>query len=155
MGNVLLISDLLQKVIGIQKLYFIEATNSTFTAAKIMLKHKCGALLVCNNLSDKSLLGIITERDLAFRVIPKDLIPRKTKVSQVMTKTVDTIHKNKSIYDAIDMMKKNGYRHLPVIDNKKIIGILSMRDLYAVANNSLVDSIKQHQEFLYGTGYGA
>ena len=155
MGNDLLISDLLQKVIGIQKLYFIEATNSTFAAAKIMLKHKCGALLVCNNLSDKSLLGIITERDLAFRVIPKDLIPRKTKVSQVMTKTVDTIHKNKSIYDAIEMMKKNGYRHLPVIDNKKIIGILSMTDLYAIANNSLVDSIKQHQEFLYGTGYGA
>ena len=151
----MLISDLLQKVIGIQKLYFIEATDSTFAAAKIMLKYKCGALLVCNNLSDKSLLGIITERDLAFRVIPKDLIPRKTKVSKVMTKTVDTIHKNRSIYDAIEMMKKNGYRHLPVIDNKKIIGILSMRDLYAVANNSLVDSIKQHQEFLYGTGYGA
>lgn len=155
MGNVLLISDLLQKVIGIRKLYFIEATNSTFAAAKIMLKYKCGALLVCKNLSDKNLLGIITERDLAFRVIPKDLIPRKTKVSQVMTKTVDTIHKSKSIYDAIEMMKKNGYRHLPVIENKKIIGILSMRDLYAVANNSLVDSIKQHQEFLYGTGYGA
>ena len=52
------------------------------------------------------------------------------------------------------MMKKNGYRHLPVISKKKIVGILSMRDLYAVANNSLVDSIKQHQEFLYGTGYG-
>ncbi len=151
----MLISDLLQKVIGIQKLYFIEATDSTFAAAKIMLKYKCGALLVCNNLSDKSLLGIITERDLAFRVIPKDLIPRKTKVSKVMTKTVDIIHKNRSIYDAIEMMKKNGYRHLPVIDNKRIIGILSMRDLYAIANNSLVDSIKQHQEFLYGTGYGA
>ena len=119
-----------------------------------MLKYKCGALLVCDNLSSKNLLGIITERDLAFKVIPKDLIPKKTKVSQVMTKAVDTIPEDKSIYDAIDMMKKNSYRHLPVVSKQKIVGILSMRDLYAIANNSLVDSIKQHQEFLYGTGYG-
>ena len=150
----MLIKELLHKVIGVQKLYFIEATNSIFKAARIMLKYKCGALLVCDNLSSKNLLGIITERDLAFRVIPKDLIPKKTKVSQVMTKAVDTIPEDKSIYDAIEMMKKNSYRHLPVVSKQKIVGILSMRDLYAIANNSLVDSIKQHQEFLYGTGYG-
>jgi len=150
----LLIKELLHKVIGVQKLYFIEATNSIFKAARVMLKYKCGALLVCDNLSSKNLLGIITERDLAFKVIPKDLIPKKTKVSQVMTKAVDTIPEDKSIYDAIDMMKKNSYRHLPVVSKQKIVGILSMRDLYAIANNSLVDSIKQHQEFLYGTGYG-
>ena len=52
-------------------------------------------------------------------------------------------------------MKTKGYRHLPVVSNKNVIGILSMRDLYAVANNQLQDSLKQHQEFLYGTGYGA
>ncbi len=150
----MLIKELLHKVIGVQKLYFIEATNSIFKAARVMLKYKCGALLVCDNLSSKNLLGIITERDLAFKVIPKDLIPKKTKVSQVMTKAVDTIPEDKSIYDAIDMMKKNSYRHLPVVSKQKIVGILSMRDLYAIANNSLVDSIKQHQEFLYGTGYG-
>lgn len=150
----MLIKELLHKVIGVQKLYFIEATNSIFKAARVMLKYKCGALLVCDNLSSKNLLGIITERDLAFRVIPKDLIPKKTKVSQVMTKAVDTIPEDKSIYDAIEMMKKNSYRHLPVVSKQKIVGILSMRDLYAIANNSLVDSIKQHQEFLYGTGYG-
>lgn len=150
----MLIKELLHKVIGVQKLYFIEATNTIFKAARVMLKYKCGALLVCDNLSSKNLLGIITERDLAFKVIPKDLIPKKTKVSQVMTKAVDTIPEDKSIYDAIEMMKKNSYRHLPVVSKQKIVGILSMRDLYAIANNSLVDSIKQHQEFLYGTGYG-
>ena len=150
----MLISDLLQKVIGIQKLYFIEATNSTFTAAKVMLKHKCGALLVCNNLSDKCLLGIITERDLAFRVIPKNLQPSKTEISKIMTKDVDTISEEKTAFDAINMMKERGYRHLHVLSNKDVVGILSMRDLYAVANNQLENSLKQHQEFLFGTGYG-
>ena len=135
-------------------MFFIEENMSAYDAARSMLENKCGALLVCKNLNEKKLSGIITERDLAFKVIPKDLIPKKTKVSQVMTKAVDTIPEDKSIYDAIEMMKKNSYRHLPVVSKQKIVGILSMRDLYAIANNSLVDSIKQHQEFLYGTGYG-
>ena len=52
-------------------------------------------------------------------------------------------------------MKKKGFRHLPVTKNKKIIGILSMRDLYDFANTQLQDSLKQHQEFMFGTGYGS
>jgi CBS domain-containing protein len=71
-----------------------------------------------------------------------------------MTKKVDTILDTKTTFDAIGMMKKKGYRHLPVISNKKVIGILSMRDLYAEANNQLQDSLKQHKDFLFGTGYG-
>ena len=60
----MLIKELLHKVIGVQKLYFIEATNSIFKAARVMLKYKCGALLVCDNLSSKNLLGIITESEV-------------------------------------------------------------------------------------------
>ena len=103
------IQDLLDKVLINQRLVLIDNSSSSYEAAVMMLKNRCGALLVCDSKTkDGTLVGIVTERDLAFRVIPKDLIPRKTKVSQVMTKTVDTIHKNKSIYDAIEMMKKNG-----------------------------------------------
>ena len=49
-------------------------------------------------------------------------------------------------------MKSKGFRHLPVVENKKIIGILSMRDLYDYAHNELQDSLKKHQEFMFGTG---
>lgn len=150
----LIIKDLLARIIGVQKLCFIEGSRSTFDAANSMVKYKCGALLVRKSLNDDQLQGIITERDLAFRVIPRLLDPKKTKICEIMTKTVDTIDEKKTIDDAIILMKKNGYRHLPVVAKHKIIGILSMRDLYAVANNSLQDSIKKHEEFLYGTGYG-
>lgn len=150
----MIIKDLLARVIGDQKLCFIEGSKSTFDAATSMLKNRCGALLVRKSLEDTQLQGIITERDLAFRVIPKLLDPKKTKIHEIMTKTVDTIDDKKSIDDAILLMKKNGYRHLPVVTKNKITGILSMRDLYAVANNTLQDSIKKHEEFLYGTGYG-
>ena len=72
-----------------------------------------------------------------------------------MTKNVDTISPKKTTLDAIQIMKAKGFRHLPVTDKKKIVGILSMRDLYDFANNQLQDSLKQHQEFMFGTGYGS
>ena len=150
----LIIKDLLKNIIGKRKLYFIEQEKSAYEAAKSMVRFKCGALLVCENERNQDLQGIVTERDLAFRIIPKNLQPSKTKISEIMTKKVDTISDKKTTFDAINIMKKNGYRHLPVVSNKSVIGILSMRDLYAVANNQLQDSLKQHQEFLFGTGYG-
>tara|TARA_B100001057_G_scaffold399117_1_gene409957 strand:- start:230 stop:685 length:456 start_codon:yes stop_codon:yes gene_type:complete len=150
----LIIKELLINIIGKQKLYFIEQNKTAYEAARSMLKYKCGALLVCNDTDAQDLTGIITERDLAFRIIPQNLKPSETKISSIMTKKVDTILDTKTTFDAIGMMKKKGYRHLPVISNKKVVGILSMRDLYAEANNQLQDSLKQHKDFLFGTGYG-
>jgi CBS domain-containing protein len=120
-----------------------------------MLNNKCGALLVCDEKKNKELMGIITERDFAFRVIPKDLNPKKTLIAKVMTKNVETISPKKTTLDAIHILKSRGFRHLPVVEKKKIIGILSMRDLYDFANEQLQESIKQHKEFMFGTGYGS
>ncbi len=150
------IQDLLDNVLINQRLVLIDNSSSSYEAAVMMLKNRCGALLVCDSKTkDGTLVGIVTERDLAFRVIPKGLDPKKTSVDKIMTKNVDTISPNKTTLDAIKVMKTKGFRHLPVTKDKKIIGILSMRDLYDFANNQLQDSLKQHQEFMFGTGYGS
>ena len=151
----LVIKDLFEKVLIDQRLVIIDHNSSAYEAAVSMLKNKCGALLVCDNKNEDSLMGIISERDLTFRVIPKNLDPKKTKVSKIMTKNVETIQPNRTTFDAIQIMKSKGFRHLPVVEKKKIIGILSMRDLYDYANNELQDSLKKHQEFMFGTGYGS
>ncbi len=150
------IQDLLDNVLINQRLVLVDNCSSSYEAAVAMLKNKCGALLVCDSRTkDGTLVGIVTERDLAFRVIPKGLDPKKTTVDKIMTKNVETISPQKTTLDAIKIMKKKGFRHLPVTKDKKIIGILSMRDLYDFANNQLQDSLKQHQEFMFGTGYGS
>ena len=151
----MIIQEILEKVLINQKLVIIGHKSSAYDAAVTMLKNKCGALLVCDHKNDDTLLGIISERDLTFRVIPKDLDPKKTKVSKIMTKNVETIQPNRTTFDAIQIMKSKGFRHLPVVEKKKIVGILSMRDLYDYANNELQDSLKKHQEFMFGTGYGS
>ena len=150
-----IIQDLLDKVLIDQRLVIIRSSQSASEAAESMVRNKCGALLVCETQNPDTLVGIISERDLAFRVIPKDLDPKKTKVSKIMTKNVETISPKKTTHDAIHVMKSRGFRHLPVVENKKIIGILSMRDLYDYAHSELQDSLKKHQEFMFGTGYGS
>ena len=147
--------DLFEKVLINQRLVIIDHNSSAYEAAVSMLENRCGALLVCDHKNEDTLMGIISERDLTFRVIPKNLDPKKTKVSKIMTKNVETIQPTKTTFDAIQVMKSKGFRHLPVLEKKKIIGILSMRDLYDYANNELQDSLKKHQEFMFGTGYGS
>ena len=151
----MVIRDLLDKVLINQRLVIIDQKKSATEAASSMVKNKCGALLVCDSKDHQTLVGIVSERDLAFRVIPKNLNPKKITVSEIMTKNVETISPKKTTHDAIHIMKSRGFRHLPVVENKKIIGILSMRDLYDYAHNELQDSLKKHQEFMFGTGYGS
>lgn len=150
----MIIKELLQNILTNQRLVIINSNSSAFDAAVAMLKHKCGALLVCHERKKNSLTGIITERDLTFRVIPYGLDPKETEVSEIMTKNPDTIAPNKTTIDAIKIMKSKGFRHLPVIEKNKIVGILSMRDLYDAHSELLQDSLNKHQEFMFGTGYG-
>ena len=79
----MIIKDLFEKVLIDQRLVIIDHNSSAYEAAVSMLKNKCGALLVCDHKNDDTLLGIISERDLTFRVIPKDLDPKKTKFSKI------------------------------------------------------------------------
>tara|TARA_B100000029_G_scaffold512032_1_gene607610 strand:+ start:1888 stop:2343 length:456 start_codon:yes stop_codon:yes gene_type:complete len=151
----MIIQDLLERILIDQRLVIIDQNSSAYDAAVSMLKNKCGALLVCDSKNEDSLVGIISERDLTFRVIPKELNPKHTKISKIMTKDVQTISPKKTTVDAIQIMKSRGFRHLPVVEKKKIVGILSMRDLYDFANKDLEDSLKKHQEFMFGTGYGS
>ena len=72
----MIIRDLLEKVLINQRLVIIDQKKSATEAASSMVKNKCGALLVCDSNDGQNLVGIVSERDLAFRVIPKNLNPK-------------------------------------------------------------------------------
>ena len=91
----MIIQDLLERILIDQRLVIIDQNSTAYDAAVSMLKNRCGALLVCDSKDEGTLLGIISERDLTFRVIPKDLDPKKTKISKIMTKDVQTISPKK------------------------------------------------------------
>ena len=94
-------------------------------AAKLMEKRNVGAVMVVEN---DLLIGIFTERDAVFRVIAKGLDARTTRLTDVMTKSPHTVDPDKPYGYALLMMFENGFRHVPVIENGKPVGIVSARN---------------------------
>ncbi len=100
-----------------------EATVSE--AARLMAQKNVGAILV---LEKERLVGIFSERDVVFRVIAKGLDAKTTRLSQVMTADPKTLEPGKSYGHALLLMQENGFRHVPVVENGRPIGIISSRN---------------------------
>lgn len=105
----------------------IEARATALAAAEMMVNESIGAMVV---LDEGRLIGIISERDLVCRVLGKRRDPEKTLVSDVMTTNVRTITDDDSIESALEIMHRQRFRHLPLVDGLgQVIGMVSMRAL--------------------------
>jgi len=98
-------------------------------AAKIMTQYRVGSLLV---VEDNGLVGIITELDIIWKVVAGDLDPKTTFVKDVMTREVVTVNADQTLEDATDIMVENGIKKLPVLEGKKLVGIITATDLISV-----------------------
>jgi CBS domain-containing protein len=105
-----------------------EVSESVQAAADRMNSRNVGTLLVLNPL--KQPLGIITDRDLAVRVVAKGKDPFSTKVGDVMTLFPRSVREDTPIEQAITLMRAGPYRRLPVVDDAdKLVGLLSIDDI--------------------------
>ena len=99
--------------------------TSVYDALQTMADKDIGALLVMEN--DK-MVGIISERDYARKVILQGKASKSTKVSDIMTRDVLTIHPDQTVEEAMEIMSRKHIRHLPVVDEKRVIGVISIMD---------------------------
>jgi len=106
---------------------FITAapTDTVSQAARLMATHNAGAVLI---VEDHQLIGIFTERDVVFRVIALGGDPKATALREVMTAEPKTLGPTQSYGHALVLMQENGFRHLPVVEGCKLIGIISSRN---------------------------
>jgi CBS domain-containing protein len=93
-------------------------------AAELMAAKNVGAIMV---IEDDRLVGIFTERDVVFRVVARGLDAQATRLADVMTRAPRTIDPDKPFGYALLVMQENGFRHLPVMQDGKPIGIVSSR----------------------------
>ena len=104
----------------------VDPDRPVIDALVIMAEHKIGALLVTQN---NKLLGIISERDYAREIVLKGKSSKKCLIEEVMTKDLITIDVNDTYDKGLEIMTENRIRHLPVVENKKVVGMLSLGDL--------------------------
>jgi len=118
-------SQPIRYVMDKHKLLTVAPETTVYLASQKMAKHNAGAVLV---VRDEGLIGIFTERDVVFRVVARGLESKATPVADVMTPSPKTIDPDKSFGFAMLLMHENGFRHLPVIEDGKPIGIVSARN---------------------------
>ena len=119
----ILISQLLSR-----NLVSINENKTTYNAIKLLTTNNIGALPVLND--NMELSGIISERDI-IREISNNLSVnfKKSNIKSIMTSKVITINKNTKSETIMDIMSKNKIRHIPIVENKLLIGIVSIGDV--------------------------
>ena len=118
---------LVRDVLSDQTLVALTSQDHVRDAARLMKHRRVGSVLVMNN---DVLEGIFTERDMVNRVVANGLDPDMTPLSKVMTANPDTVGASASALDALKAMNDRSYRHLPVVDEGRIVGVVSTRDFY-------------------------
>jgi len=108
-----------------EKILTAPPETTVSKAAALMSSKNVGAVMVIEN---GSLVGIFTERDAVFRVIARGRDVQTTRLAEVMTPRPQTVDPDKSFGYALLMMHENGFRHVPVVENGKPIGIVSARN---------------------------
>jgi CBS domain-containing protein len=106
--------------------YTVEGSQSVLDVARFMVERNIGAVPV---LEHGKLVGIFSERDIMKRVLVEGKDPRKEKVADVMTPNPLVVTADESFEKCMLLMKQHGFRHLPIVEEHKLIGLLSLRDL--------------------------
>lgn len=111
-------------------------SNMVSEAAELMRKEHIGSVLVIESEQSKKLVGIVTDRDLALKVVADGLEAKSTKVEVVMTHKVITRHSNNALQKVLDSMAKHQLRRIPIIDkDNKILGIIAQADVATRVDN--------------------
>lgn len=98
-------------------------------SAQLMAKKHIGALIIKEK---GKVLGIMTEKDMVRQAIAKGKNPVKTKAKEIMNTKVNTIEPDKDIFEALKIMRDLNIRHLPVVQDKKMVGLLTLKDILKI-----------------------
>ena len=125
----------------------VRPTDSVFDALSLMAQFDIGCVLVTE--SDK-LVGIFTERDYARKVVLKGLVSRDVKVGDLMTHAPYTVGLSGTADDVMATMTTKRFRHIPVVEGGKVLGIVTIGDMVKSIVNQHEKTIKQLESYIAG-----
>ena len=129
-------------------LFSVAPTDSVQTAIALMAEKQIGALLV---LRDGKLVGIVSERDYARKVFLKGRSSPQTTVAEIMSSPVIAVSPEHSVGDCMHIITEHRIRHLPVLENEKLVGMISIGDLVNAMLFSQRETIRHLEAYITGT----
>lgn len=140
------VAELLQSK-GNASVYTISPEQTVLEAVALMADKGIGALLVTEG---SDVVGIITERDYARKVILLERSSQATPVSDIMTAAVMYVHPSQTSSECMRLMTEKRLRHLPVLENGKLLGLLSIGDLVKGVISDQQETIDQLEQYIRG-----
>ncbi|MCH7636233.1 MAG: CBS domain-containing protein [Proteobacteria bacterium] len=125
----------------------VKPETSVLDAIRLMAEKGIGSLVV---MEDQELLGIMSERDYARKVIIKGRSSESTAVSEIMTANVFTTSSSETVNDCMSVMTEKKIRHLPVVEDNAVIGMISIGDLVKAIISDQQEEIEQLEHYISG-----
>ena len=132
--------------IMIKNVVTIDTDVTIVDACQTYKERGVGCLVV---MKDNLVVGIVTERDIIERVLVDQKNPKKTKIKDIMSKNIKTIHSTATVEKAAEIMKKNRIKKLPVIRNNEIVGIVTVTDIANILPNFSKTMIEEREAFRF------
>jgi len=143
------VKDLINKKKGGTN-YSIESTENVLKAIEVMANANIGAVLITE---DSKIVGIFTERDYLLKVVLQGLSSDTTQVKDLMTKEMITVTTDTAVDQCTALMLKHNIRHLPIVDDNQLIGVLSMRDVIKTTLENKESTIIGLENYILGSGF--
>ena len=125
----------------------IRPDASVFDAIKLMADNTVGSLVV---MDGEELVGIVTERDYARKVIIKGRSSESTRVEEIMTRDVLTTSSGQTVNECMEMMTERRIRHLPVVEDNRVSAMISIGDLVQAIISDQQEEIEQLEHYISG-----
>ena len=132
---------------AVQSIFTISPNATVLEAIKIMADKGVGALVVAE---DEKVVGIFSERDYTRKIALMERSSNNTLVSDIMTSKVISVSLNNTVEECLQLMTDRHLRHLPVLDNEKLVGFISIGDLVKAAMEDQKVLIEQLKQYISG-----
>lgn len=134
-------------------IFTININETVYDGLVMMSKKDVGALVVVDD--DGKLAGIFSERDYARKIVLMGKTSKETKVGDMMSQEISVVKPENTIQECLSLMTKKKVRHLPVIQDAKLIGIVSIGDAVNRVISDQEETIHNLEDYIYGRSYGA
>ncbi len=130
-----------------EEVFSVPPEVTIYEAMELMAEKNVGALLI---VKDDKLVGVVSERDVARRVVLDPRIASYNEVSMIMTEDPSVVSPFAALEDVEDLMARKNVRHLPVVDDGKVVGVVSMKDILVLTRRDQELVAMQYESYING-----